>query len=181
MRIDLKTISEDATHYAFTLDEDWWHPDGEEDPVAGFESPFSVKVSIYKVGKRFVLSGHLEGDIRARCDRCLEFYHHRIETTFELLLELLTHEGRKGEFELGDEDLEITFIREEEVSLDEIIREQVYLSLPIKSLCRADCPGLCPHCGMNLKEGPCRCRTREGHPAFSKLRELKIDEPSPPF
>ena len=179
MWIDLRTVSEDSRHYEFILDQDWWRSDREDDPIVGFDSPFRVKIEIYRVGSRFVLSGDLAGDIRMRCDRCLELYRLRIETTFQLFLTLPTLEGPKGELELGEEDLEVKFIGEEGVNLDEIIREQIYLSLPIKSLCREDCPGICPHCGMNLKEGRCRCRTREGHPAFSKLKELKINE-SPP-
>jgi uncharacterized protein len=180
MRIDLRAVSEDSRHYEFTLDEDWWRVGKEEDPIVGIDPTFKVRVKIYRVGTRFLLSGDLEGDIQAQCDRCLELYHRRIETTFKLFLAVPTLEGRKGDLELEEEDLEVKFIREEEVNLDEIIKEQIYLSFPIKSLCREDCPGLCPQCGMNLKEGRCGCRIQEGHPAFSKLKELKIDEYSPP-
>jgi uncharacterized protein len=44
------------------------------------------------------------------------------------------------------------------VDLDEAVREQVLLNLPMRALCSTDCAGLCPICGKNLNEGPC-----EGH------------------
>jgi uncharacterized protein len=80
----------------------------------------------------------------------------------------------EAELELLEEDMEVEFIHGETVDLDAIIREQVYLALPMKNVCREDCAGLCPVCGANLNEGPCSCKKDSGHPAFSKLKFLKI-------
>ncbi len=38
-----------------------------------------------------------------------------------------------------------------------LLREEVILALPMGSLCRPDCAGLCPECGQNWNEGPCDC------------------------
>ena len=73
-----------------------------------------------------------------------------------------------------EEDMEVDFIRGEEIDLDEIIRENMYLSLPIKLLCREECLGLCSNCGRNLNNGDCHCRQEQGHPGFSKLKGIKI-------
>ena len=51
------------------------------------------------------------------------------------------------------------------IDLDDVIREQVYLSLPIKRLCRETCSGLCPSCGLNLNKEQCQCGKRPGHHA----------------
>ena len=58
--------------------------------------------------------------------------------------------GREGaaddeEVELQDEDL--TAYLRETIDLGEMIREQFYLALPMKPLCRDDCQGLCPSAG----------------------------------
>ena len=58
--------------------------------------------------------------------------------------------------------------------LDEVVREQIYFSLPMKSLCRKDCSGLCPLCGANLNMEECKCRKEKGHPGFSELKNLKL-------
>ena len=43
------------------------------------------------------------------------------------------------------------------IDLDSDIREEIILSYPIKPLCKDDCKGLCPKCGLNLNEGGCNC------------------------
>ncbi len=56
------------------------------------------------------------------------------------------------------------------VDLGDVVREQIYLSLPMQSICKESCRGLCPVCGANLNETSCLCRKTESPPAFSKLR-----------
>ena len=71
--------------------------------------------------------------------------------------------------------MEVHFLRGEEVDLDEIIQEQVYLSLPIiRILCKENCQGLCPVCGNNLNKENCQCNREHGHPGFLKLKNLRI-------
>ena len=50
-----------------------------------------------------------------------------------------------------------------QVSLDvtDDIRQEVLLSYPFRFLCREDCPGLCPQCGVNLNEGLCTHATTQ--------------------
>ncbi|MDD2213216.1 MAG: DUF177 domain-containing protein [Oscillospiraceae bacterium] len=47
------------------------------------------------------------------------------------------------------------------IDLTTALTEAIILALPTKVLCRADCRGLCPHCGQDLNEGPCTCRTEQ--------------------
>jgi uncharacterized protein len=53
------------------------------------------------------------------------------------------------------------------------MREQFYLALPMKPLCRADCKGLCPMCGTNLNRGTCDCKREWKDPRLSALKELR--------
>ena len=52
------------------------------------------------------------------------------------------------------------------------LREQIMLALPMHSLCRPDCKGLCPNCGHNLNEGPCTCSTDDIDPRLAALKKL---------
>jgi uncharacterized protein len=79
-----------------------------------------------------------------------------------------------SEVELLHEDLLTDFMTGEEVNLEEVVREQVYFSLPMKVLCNEQCAGLCPRCGANLNRGKCGCLSEGGHPAFSKLKLLNF-------
>jgi len=50
--------------------------------------------------------------------------------------------------------------------------EALVLELPMKPVCREDCPGLCLVCGANLDESPCGCRAEKADPRFLSLKRL---------
>jgi uncharacterized protein len=172
MIIDLRTLPEE-TRISEILDANWWSSDGPEDSILGLDRPLKVTVHVSKVGDKYLLDGEISGGARVRCDRCLEAYHWELESSFHVYLQVRPTGPDEAELELLEEDMEVECINGETVDLDAIIREQVYLTLPMKNICREDCPGLCPICGANLNEGPCRCKKDSGHPAFSKLKFLK--------
>lgn len=175
MIIDLGTIPQEAQDFLFVLEEGWWHPEGPSDPILRLGSPLEVKIKIDKAGNKYIVDGELDGDVLARCDRCLEPYYHDLTTSFHLFLALKNPETDEAEIELLDEEMEVEFIKGEEIDLSDIVREQIYLSLPMKSLCSEGCLGLCPICGKNLNQGECQCKKEKGHPAFLKLKNLNIE------
>lgn len=175
MIIDLRTVPAGAKDFEFLLEKDWWRSDDEKDQVLAIDAPIEVKIRIYRSGDKYVLDGQLSGGLQVLCDRCLESYHRELRTVFRVFLALPIGETDKTEIELAEEDLEVDFIMGEEIDLDEIIREQIYLSLPMKSLCSKNCLGLCPVCGSNLNDGDCQCKRGQGHPAFLKLKRLKVE------
>ena len=72
--------------------------------------------------------------------------------------------------ELNDEDNDEYYLVEDmSFDLDELVREDILLSLPTKILCREDCKGICPYCGANLNEKQCDCKK----PADPRLEALK--------
>jgi len=169
MIIDLRTIpQEGARAFQFSIDKDCWRPKGVNEWVMDLITPFIVNVKIFRTGDKYVLDGDFEGSIQVMCDRCLEYYQRDVKTDFRLFL-VQSPDKEKAEIELLEEDMDVDFIRDQEIDLDEIIQEQLYLSLPIKSLCMEECLGLCPTCGHNLNDGACRCIKEQGHPDLSKL------------
>ena len=172
MIIDLRSIPHGTRSYDLSLGEDWWPPKRQDDQVLGFDAPLRVKIEIYRAGDKYVVAGDLNGGLKVKCDRCLEAHHRDLDSSFKVFLALPTPGKDKAEIELQEKDMAVEFIKGEEIDMDEIIQEQVYLSLPIKSLCSDSCSGLCPKCGSNLNNGDCRCKKEMGHPGFSKLRNL---------
>jgi uncharacterized protein len=59
------------------------------------------------------------------------------------------------------------------LELGQAVREEVVLAMNPYVVCDPECPGLCPQCGANLKEGPCGCEEDELDPRWDALRELK--------
>jgi uncharacterized protein len=75
-----------------------------------------------------------------------------------------------------DEDLETSYYRGDQIDLKELLREQFYLALPMKPLCREDCHGLCPQCGTNLNTGTCACTPVWEDPRLAPLKGLVTPE-----
>ena len=174
MKIDLRKALGGPKRFEFTLGPEWWARGDENDPVFSMDSPLRVRMDVHKAGDRFVLNGSLRGRLSMRCDRCLGLFPVDLETDFQLYLSADQVEGEESERELADDDMEVRFVSDWEMEASEVIREQIYLSLPMKALCDEDCRGICPVCGANLNERMCECRSQEGHPAFQKLKTLKL-------
>lgn len=179
MIIDLRTIGSEPKVLDFILEKNWWHSEPEFDKSLSFDTPISVRITIYKAGGKYVLEGSLEGRLGFICDRCLETFHQDVRSRYRVFMELPLPGMEEPDVELVERDLETDFIRGEVIELDEIIKEQLYLALPMKALCKEDCPGLCPLCGYNLNKGRCNCPRDQGHPGFSKLKDFKVVDHSP--
>ena len=67
---------------------------------------------------------------------------------------------------------EFAIVENGKLDLDDTVREELFLSFPMRFLCREDCPGLCPKCGKPLAEGSCSCETREIDPRWAVLKTM---------
>jgi uncharacterized protein len=77
------------------------------------------------------------------------------------------------EIELTESDTRTAFFTGAKLAVDEILREQVLLALPMKALCNVDCKGLCPTCGTNLNSTSCDCPKEQYSQHRDQLLELK--------
>jgi uncharacterized protein len=122
--------------------------------------------------------GRLEASLRLHCGRCLEAFAHPVAQEVDLFyLPRPATPGRSEDGEeavaLSDRDLVVAFYSEEVLDLGEMVREQLFLALPMKRLCREGCRGLCPSCGKNRNRAACSCdEAEEIDPRLSPLKEL---------
>lgn len=175
MIIDLRTILRGSRHFEFFLDQDRLRGDKPDHPGFKLDRPLTVKADLYKAGDKFILEGWFQGEISIDCDRCLEPFHHDLKVRFRSVLALISGDYEEEDKELIEEDLDIDIIKADIIDLADLIREQIYLNLPMKRLCRDDCRGLCPKCGINLNLKKCACKPDQGHPGFQKLKALKLN------
>lgn len=174
MIIRLKEIMPGPRHFDLCFESNWWETKDPNNQVVGLDGPLDVHLTVSKEGSYYAVSGRLSGAIRVTCDRCLEVYSHKLRFQFNLFLAPPLPEPVGTEMALSEEDMSVAFLTDEELDVDALVREQIYLGLPIKFLCREACRGLCPVCGTNLNLEVCTCRTKSGHPGFLKLKELKL-------
>ncbi|MGC8550652.1 MAG: YceD family protein [Acidobacteriaceae bacterium] len=118
------------------------------------------------------LRAEYEGRFLVPCARCLEPVEHAIRGDFDLIFRPLGVEGGGSEHSITDAETEIGYYQKDSLLLEDVLREQVLLSLPAKTLCREDCKGLCPHCGRNLNSESCTCVRAPADPRWSALQDL---------
>jgi uncharacterized protein len=141
--------------------------------------PVSLGFDIYKEKDEFHLVGRLEGTLGLQCSRCLEPFEWPVDTTFDLRYQPRILNTGEGEREIEEDDLSTAFYEDDRIDLGQLMREQFYLALPMKPLCRELCQGLCPECGTNLNTGTCSCKHEWEDPRFAALKALR-DNPSKP-
>ena len=107
----------------------------------------------------------------ASCARCAEEFVTPSTRGFRYIL--VPRALANGSDERGD-DLEFSVYDGDEVDLTPLVQEQVLLALPTRPLCKEDCRGLCPQCGINLNEHQCDCRSDQLEPRLAVLRTLKL-------
>jgi len=127
---------------------DWW---GE---TLSLEGPVQVTASAFYQGERVFLTLRVSGRIHRRCSRCLAG--------------LVEHFSRKDFLEVAAEGVYL--------ELRPFIESQVRLAISPRPLCRPDCRGLCPDCGVDLNfeahRPGCGAQARSPDPRLAKLREL---------
>ncbi|MDY0039943.1 MAG: DUF177 domain-containing protein, partial [Desulforhabdus sp.] len=77
------------------------------------------------------------------------------------------------ETELDVDEMEHDFFDGENIEIDQLIAEQIFLALPYKILCSETCKGLCVRCGANLNEEVCGCDRSTKESPFAALEEIK--------
>jgi len=136
-------------------------------------APVSLAFDIFKDKQQFRLVGRVETTLELPCSRCLEPFTLPVEQTFDLRYQPHAQNAGEGEREIEEDDLTTAFYEDDEIDLGQLMREQFYLSLPMKPLCADDCRGLCPVCGTNLNRGACDCKRNWDDPRLGALKELR--------
>lgn len=129
-------------------------------------------------GKKGVLAdirlvGEVEAHLELKCARCLEPVTREVASKFDLLYRPLGSDAGVDEREVGVAEAEVGYYTGEGLLLEDVLREQVLLGLPLKAVCREDCKGLCPRCGRNLNLEPCACTAPAPDARWSALKDLK--------
>lgn len=117
--------------------------------------------------------GRMSARMEADCDRCLEPAPFPVDAELDLIYAPAEEVGPGGEEkEIKPGDAEIAFYDGDGVSLEEVLREQILLSLPYKRICSEDCKGLCPVCGQSLNQQECHCDRQPVDERWSALRDI---------
>ena len=106
------------------------------------------------------------------CARCLNPIGHHADLRFDLIFRPADADAVSGERAITVDETEIGYYEESGLLLEDVVREQVLLSLPGRTLCTPDCKGLCPSCGQNLNSASCNCEKAPADPRWNALAGL---------
>jgi uncharacterized protein len=127
------------------------------------DRPIEVDLTFERVSEGLVVRGTIETQWDASCSRCLTPVGGDLEVSVG---ELFEREPLEGEtYPLSDDDV---------VDLEPLVRDALLLELPSVPLCRPDCGGLCPKCGIDRNISECECADAEPDPRWAALRSLDL-------
>ena len=109
-----------------------------------------------------VLEGEAKSLLDLTCDRCMGRFSREKAVRLSFLL--------AEELE-GEEDGEIVLLDDGEIDVGDLAYTAFVLDMDTKHLCSEDCKGLCPGCGVNLNQEPCRCK-KQADPRWAALEQL---------
>ena len=119
------------------------------------------------------VAGGLKARLEFSCARCLEPISQDISHRFDLLYRPQGSDAGKEELSVTAAEAEVSYYQGDGLLLEDVLREQVVLAVPLKAVCREDCKGLCPHCGQNLNQGQCNCAEPVEDPRWEALKDIR--------
>ena len=125
-------------------------------------TPCKVSGVMNSDGDILVIRANIKTDLEMVCSRCLDTFIYPIDIDIE---ERFTNNP-----DLEDEG--IMFVDGDTINITEVIENCIISTLPIKRLCKEDCKGLCPECGVNKNVENCNCIDYDVDIRLAKLREL---------
>ena len=170
MIIDLLQLSDHEKDFAFELQPDEIELDEE---TARLNKPVKITGKLKKGIAQVDVSGEIKGEIELDCTRCIQAQKTILDIPFNVEYVSTEYYTSNKEAELGERDLEVAVYEDDKINLNELVREQILLNLPIRFYCKEDCKGLCLKCGANKNLTDCSCEEKEIDPRWSALKNFR--------
>ena len=172
MRIEIEKLEAGRGGFAHI-----YQPD-ELDPVddrVQLVQPVQIKGNVNRTGNEVSVSGHVETRAQLECDRCLKPVELPVNADFALEYITGADYESSSAAALSEEEMSVSVFDGESIDVDEIVKEQILLALPARTLCREDCKGMCPECGMDRNAGDCNCAPNEVDPRWAALKNFNTE------
>jgi uncharacterized protein len=130
----------------------------------------TLDLRMESVTEGVLVSGTAHAPVEGECGRCLRPVTDEVTVTLQ---ELYAYAHSATE-ETTEED-EVGRLQGDLLDLEPAIRDAVVLALPSHPLCREECPGLCPECGVPWDELPAGHNHQQSDPRWAALAQLTQD------
>ncbi len=170
MRIELENLQGGKGGFAHVYQPDDLNPFDERIRLV---EPVAVKGNVKLAGAQVVVNGHIDTRVQVECDRCLQPAELPVNADFALEYVTGSDYESSEAAELTHEEMSVSVFDGEAIDVDEMVKEQILLAVPTRMLCREDCKGICPECGIDRNSGKCACVTDDVDPRWAALKNLK--------
>jgi uncharacterized protein len=119
------------------------------------------------------IAGGFEAQVQLSCARCLEPIEHEVIKKFDLLYRPQGADSGREELSVTAVEAEVSYYQGEGLLLEDVLREQILLALPLRAICKEECKGLCPYCGKNLNIEQCSCAEPLEDQRWAALKDIR--------
>jgi len=169
MRIELENLEGSKGDFAHVYQPEDLNP---VDERVSLIAPAAVNGKVRLSGNEVFVNGHIDTRAQVECDRCLKPVELPVNVDFTLEYISGSEYEASQTAALTEEEMSVSVFDGGAIDVDEIVKEQVLLAVPTRMLCREDCKGICPDCGIDRNTGECDCITNEIDPRWAALKNL---------
>ena len=169
LSFDIRSLESQAAHVDGRLapDDPVWE-NGDVRPA----EPIRVEGRLSAAGaSRFYFSGRVHGKTVVPCRRCLKEVEVAVAEDAHFIF------SSEGEDAADDPDVYPFDPLAATLDLRPAVREIWLLTVPGFVLCRDDCKGLCPNCGIDWNNGTCDCVPATTESRWDALRAIRDQLP----
>ncbi|MFF5705826.1 YceD family protein [Streptomyces sp. NPDC012794] len=121
-------------------------------------APLKLSLRLESVMEGVLVTGTVRASAVGECVRCLETVERELKADFQEMFSYPDADDRgRAKAEPADDaedDEDMLFLEDGLFDLEPVLRDAVVLALPMQPVCREDCLGLCPDCGLSLNDDP---------------------------
>ena len=118
------------------------------------------------------VKGDLKVTVSGECDRCLERALIAIDGPFDLFYRPVPETDGHHEHRIAEGEVDLSFYEGDGLGLEDVLREQVLLQVPMQIFCRENCLGICSICGENRNNVPCTCEQTPQDDRWAALKDF---------
>lgn len=144
----------------------------ESDTSVNILSPVHAFIRVDKKDSEIFFKGAASVTVQQQCSRCLKVFDTEMKIDIDTLYRPSKEINLEEHYELKSDELDTAFYKNDEIDLNDLLKEQILLNLPMKPLCSEQCKGLCPKCGADLNTTQCSCEIFEVDERLAVLKQL---------
>ncbi len=172
MIITIRTLKGHKGDFLRFAEEVPWTFSQETPQIATELTPLMVEGRVTNTGRAMYVEGSLHIKVRMTCTRCLDDYEEVLSAAFTE--EYVSKAKAAALAAEGDDEWPdgVPTYSGDELDLHQLLWDTVMLAVPMKTICDAECKGMCPSCGESLNQGHCNCTSHRTDPRLASLADL---------